>query len=158
MKDHKLSDKTVFFNIVSMMNKQVEGAAEEDGRTRSIWDVFAHAGFYYLLFLLSISLSIENLTRDVHISSMFHLQDTLEEQQGMLHVTNITNTRSPFRIYYNISLYITCDRLISLTAAPTKFVLQEDVKLMVDIGLDAYRFSISWSRLLPSKVVCPEIH
>ena len=56
MKDHKLSDKIVFFNIVSMMNKQVEGAAEEDGRTRSIWDVFAHAGFYYLLFLLSISL------------------------------------------------------------------------------------------------------
>ena len=78
----------------------------------------------------------------------------------MLHVTNITNTRSPSRIYYNISLYIniTCDRFISLTAAPTKFVLQEDVKLMEEIGLDAYRFSISWSRLLPSKVVCPEIH
>lgn len=89
-----------------MMNKQVEGAAEEDGRTRSIWDVFAHTGFYYLLFLLSISLSIENLTRDVHISSMFHLQDTLEEQQGMLHVTNITNTRSPSRIYYITFLYI----------------------------------------------------
>ncbi|KAF3773562.1 6-phospho-beta-galactosidase [Nymphaea thermarum] len=27
--------------------------------------------------------------------------------------------------------------------------LQEDVKLMHDMGLDAYRFSISWSRLIP---------
>ncbi|XP_077227217.1 beta-glucosidase 22-like [Tasmannia lanceolata] len=27
---------------------------------------------------------------------------------------------------------------------------KEDVKLMTDIGLDAYRFSISWSRLLPN--------
>ncbi|PIA61401.1 hypothetical protein AQUCO_00300734v1 [Aquilegia coerulea] len=27
---------------------------------------------------------------------------------------------------------------------------QEDVQLMVDTGLDAYRFSISWSRLIPS--------
>uniref|UniRef100_A0A0A0KT48 Beta-glucosidase n=2 Tax=Cucumis sativus TaxID=3659 RepID=A0A0A0KT48_CUCSA len=27
---------------------------------------------------------------------------------------------------------------------------KEDVKLMVDVGLDAYRFSISWSRLIPS--------
>ncbi|KAF6142455.1 hypothetical protein GIB67_039419 [Kingdonia uniflora] len=28
--------------------------------------------------------------------------------------------------------------------------MQEDVKLMSDIGLEAYRFSISWSRLLPN--------
>jgi beta-glucosidase len=27
--------------------------------------------------------------------------------------------------------------------------LQEDVKLMHDMGLDAYRFSIAWSRLIP---------
>uniref|UniRef100_A0A9I9DHC1 Beta-glucosidase 11-like n=1 Tax=Cucumis melo TaxID=3656 RepID=A0A9I9DHC1_CUCME len=27
---------------------------------------------------------------------------------------------------------------------------KEDVKLMVDVGLDAYRFSISWSRLIPN--------
>lgn len=27
---------------------------------------------------------------------------------------------------------------------------QEDVDLMKDIGMDAYRFSISWSRIFPS--------
>jgi hypothetical protein len=29
-------------------------------------------------------------------------------------------------------------------------ILQEDVKLMSETGLEAYRFSISWSRLIPS--------
>jgi beta-glucosidase/6-phospho-beta-glucosidase/beta-galactosidase len=27
---------------------------------------------------------------------------------------------------------------------------QEDVRLMKDMGMDAYRFSISWTRILPS--------
>ncbi|CAN6883154.1 unnamed protein product [Brassica oleracea] len=67
---------------------QVEGAAEEDGRTRSIWDVFAHTG----------------------------------------HSGGATGD-------------VACDQYHKY---------KEDVKLMVDIGLDAYRFSISWSRLLPS--------
>jgi beta-glucosidase/6-phospho-beta-glucosidase/beta-galactosidase len=37
---------------------------------------------------------------------------------------------------------------------PNEF--QEDVKLMADTGLEAYRFSISWSRLIPGAfcVVC----
>lgn len=29
--------------------------------------------------------------------------------------------------------------------------MQEDVAIMKNIGFDAYRFSISWSRVLPSK-------
>ncbi|KAH0905450.1 hypothetical protein HID58_037277, partial [Brassica napus] len=61
---------------------QVEGAAEEDGRTRSIWDVFAHAG----------------------------------------HSGGATGD-------------VACDQYHKY---------KEDVKLMVEIGLDAYRFSISW--------------
>ena len=32
------------------------------------------------------------------------------------------------------------------------YFLQEDVELMVETGLEAYRFSISWSRLIPSKI------
>jgi len=31
---------------------------------------------------------------------------------------------------------------------------QEDVKIMKDMGLDSYRFSISWPRILPSKIFC----
>ena len=31
----------------------------------------------------------------------------------------------------------------------TLIFLQEDVKLMANMGLEAYRFSISWSRLIP---------
>jgi hypothetical protein len=29
-------------------------------------------------------------------------------------------------------------------------LLQEDVNIMKDIGIDGYRFSISWTRILPS--------
>ncbi|KAK2403618.1 beta glucosidase [Trifolium repens] len=67
---------------------QVEGAANEDGRTPSIWDTFAYAGF-----------------------------------------THGGNGD------------VACD-------AYHKY--KEDVQLMVETGLDAYRFSISWSRLIPN--------
>ncbi|XP_010474865.1 PREDICTED: beta-glucosidase 11 isoform X1 [Camelina sativa] len=67
---------------------QVEGAANEDGRTPSIWDVFAHAG-----------------------------------HSGVA------------------AADVACDQYHKY---------KEDVKLMADIGLEAYKFSISWSRLLPS--------
>lgn len=33
----------------------------------------------------------------------------------------------------------------------TKFS-QEDIDLMKDLGMDAYRFSISWSRIYPSEI------
>jgi len=31
---------------------------------------------------------------------------------------------------------------------------QEDVNLMADVGMDAYRFSISWSRIFPGESLC----
>ncbi|KAL5561465.1 hypothetical protein UlMin_031212 [Ulmus minor] len=67
---------------------QVEGAANEDGRTPSIWDTYAHAGYS------------KGYTADIG-----------------------------------------CDHYHKY---------KEDVQLMADIGLDAYRFSISWSRLIPN--------
>ncbi|KAK9938652.1 hypothetical protein M0R45_015376 [Rubus argutus] len=67
---------------------QVEGAADQDGRTPSILDTYAHAG------------NFDGATGDV-----------------------------------------ACD-------AYHKY--KEDVQLMVDTGLEAYRFSISWSRLIPN--------
>ncbi|KAK9938654.1 hypothetical protein M0R45_015378 [Rubus argutus] len=67
---------------------QVEGAADEDGRTPSILDTYAHAGNFH------------GATGDV-----------------------------------------ACDEYHKY---------KEDVQLMVDTGLEAYRFSISWSRLIPN--------
>lgn len=31
------------------------------------------------------------------------------------------------------------------------FAMQEDVAILKQIGFDVYRFSIAWSRILPSK-------
>ncbi|XP_072062236.1 hydroxyisourate hydrolase isoform X4 [Arachis hypogaea] len=67
---------------------QWEGAVNEDGRTPSVWDTFAHDG-------------------DMH------------EENGD----------------------VACDGYHKY---------KEDVKLMVETGLEAYRFSISWSRLIPN--------
>ncbi|XP_027365302.1 hydroxyisourate hydrolase-like [Abrus precatorius] len=67
---------------------QVEGAANEDGRTASIWDTYAHAGFAF-------------------------------GDNGD----------------------VACDEYHKY---------KEDVQLMVETGLEGYRFSISWSRLLPN--------
>ncbi|KAF7804855.1 hydroxyisourate hydrolase-like isoform X1 [Senna tora] len=67
---------------------QVEGAANQDGRTPTIWDTFAHAGHAH-----------------------GHNGD------------------------------VACDEYHKY---------KDDVQLMVETGLDAYRFSISWSRLIPN--------
>ncbi|ESW16310.1 hypothetical protein PHAVU_007G145900 [Phaseolus vulgaris] len=67
---------------------QVEGSANEEGRSRSIWDTFAHAGYAH-------------------------------GENGD----------------------VACDGYHKY---------KEDVRLMVETGLEAYRFSISWSRLLPN--------
>lgn len=40
---------------------------------------------------------------------------------------------------------------LSILRARARAYVQEDVRIMKDMGLDAYRFSISWSRILPSK-------
>ncbi|KAJ0471542.1 putative beta-glucosidase [Helianthus annuus] len=67
---------------------QVEGAVLEEGRTFSIWDTFAHSGYY------------NGANGDV-----------------------------------------ACDGYHKY---------KEDIELMADTGLEAYRFSISWSRLIPN--------
>lgn len=39
-----------------------------------------------------------------------------------------------------------------------RIYIQEDVQIMKGMGLDTYRFSISWPRLLPSKIIIPLIN
>jgi len=34
----------------------------------------------------------------------------------------------------------------------SKSALQEDIEMMHSMGLDSYRFSLSWSRILPSEL------
>lgn len=76
---------------------QIEGAAKEDGRGPSIWDIHDH--------------------------------DTKEDP--IRRKTNILNCENA---------EVACDHYHRY---------KEDVRLMKEIGLKAYRFSISWSRILP---------
>ncbi len=68
---------------------QIEGAANEDGKGPSIWDVFSH---------------------------------------------------TPGKIYMNQNADIATDHYHRY---------EEDIKIMKEIGLNAYRFSISWPRVMP---------
>ncbi|MED6155526.1 glycosyl hydrolase 1, variant 2 [Stylosanthes scabra] len=86
---HDFPDDFVFGSGTSAY--QWEGAADEDGRTPSVWDTYAHDGY-------------------VHGG-----------QNGD----------------------VACDGYHKY---------KEDVKLMVETGLEAYRFSISWSRLIPNGI------
>lgn len=42
----------VFCTLLNFLQAKVEGAADKDGRTPSIWDTFAHAGKFIILFTM----------------------------------------------------------------------------------------------------------
>lgn len=83
-------DKDFIFGA-STSSYQIEGAAAEDGRSPSIWDVFS---------------------------------------------------KTPGKTYKGETGDIACDHYHRF---------REDVALMAEIGIDAYRFSISWPRIFPQK-------
>lgn len=73
---------------------------------------------------------------------------------------DITSTRflslsidvnSPRKLLKNQSLLILDWLCLSHQKIFCFLPVQGDVQLMVETGLDAFRFSISWSRLMPSK-------
>ncbi|KAL5983314.1 hypothetical protein ACLOJK_017398 [Asimina triloba] len=91
----------------------VEGAAEEDGRGPSIWDVFTHSQPSNTPPSLSLSIDLE-------------LWWWIEGGSGGdVAVDSYHRYKTDFK------------------------KLQEDVKIMKELGFEAYRFSISWTRILP---------
>ena len=74
---------------VSTASYQIEGAADEDGRGKSIWDTFSH---------------------------------------------------TPGRTHDGDTGDVACDHYHRY---------RDDVALMADLGVDAYRFSVAWSRVQP---------
>ena len=63
-----------------------------------------------------------------------------------------TSTRCYFHVHVNLErdreiIYV--DNLRICLFFFVHSLDQEDVELMAEMGLDAYRFSISWSRLIP---------
>ncbi|KAB5569451.1 hypothetical protein DKX38_003244 [Salix brachista] len=101
---------------------QVEGAAYEDGRSSSIWDAFAHEGQFLLviLMLLQIQFTIESSL------SSTTMADFPSKYTGNEHGDTGDVAIDEYHKY------------------------KEDVQIMAQTGIDAYRFSISWSRLIPN--------
>ncbi|MQM12824.1 hypothetical protein Taro_045748 [Colocasia esculenta] len=89
---------------------QAEGAVDEDGRSPSIWDTYAHA-----------ELKCE-------------MWDHMAGRPATAHV------------FAGMML----DGSTADVSADVYHKYKEDVNLMSETGLEAYRFSISWSRLIPN--------
>ncbi|KAL1226282.1 Beta-glucosidase 3 [Cardamine amara subsp. amara] len=99
---------------------QWEGAVDEDGKMPSVWDTFVHSRNLSFLSLFLL-LGIPVLVLWILIHST---QNTCFHLAG-----NLDNGD------------IACDGYHKY---------KEDVLLMAETGLDAFRFSISWSRLIPN--------
>nr|CAB3484842.1 unnamed protein product [Digitaria exilis]CAB3487367.1 unnamed protein product [Digitaria exilis] len=109
----------------SSASYQYEGGVMEGGRGPSIWDTFTHQ-----------HPGISN--GDVAVDS-YHLYKFF---------LIILPARSYYMLFQTTNMNMS--PLIHMGLA-TK--TQEDVRLMKDMGMDAYRFSISWTRILPKMTI-----
>lgn len=73
-------------------------------------------------------------------TSAYQIEGAVREDGKGLHIWDVF-TKEPGRIYQGQSGEIACDHY---------HCFREDVKIMKEIGLKAYRFSIDWSRVLPN--------
>ncbi|TVU50374.1 hypothetical protein EJB05_01744, partial [Eragrostis curvula] len=103
---------------------QYEGAAMEGGRGPSIWDTFTHnhPGMYFAINLRVFS----NPSCKPPIRDHCDLRMILVTQNKIVDRSNADVAVDQYHRY------------------------KEDVNIMKNIGMDAYRFSISWTRILPN--------
>ncbi|KAK6940990.1 Glycoside hydrolase family 1 [Dillenia turbinata] len=141
---------------------QVEGAAAEDGRTPSIWDTFAHSGMLLLPFEFERLCYVEaikwNGCKSMPWESpklSFITFDMCQFRTSLSSVQSVVKSIADCKLEPSICLN-DFSLLSQEECQPPSgyisgdFLLQEDVQLMVDTGLEGYRFSISWSRLIPN--------
>ncbi|KAG5567728.1 hypothetical protein RHGRI_003053 [Rhododendron griersonianum] len=120
---------------------QVEGAAFEDGRTPSIWDTFAHDGrVLFLPFFPSDSDRRFKITTLVYAFSHRISMVVKEIKIWKVYIDTLASLFCQGNAYGDTG-DIACDGYHKY---------KEDIHLMVETGLEAYRFSISWSRLIPN--------
>ena len=61
------------------------------------------------------------------------------------------NTNNLLSLVSGLVFILMVTKSLSFSKRTSELMLQEDIKLLKFIGMDAMRFSISWSRVLPSK-------
>ncbi|MCL7034701.1 hypothetical protein MKW94_003017 [Papaver nudicaule] len=127
-------------NFVFGSGSSLSGAANEDGKTLSI------LGYLYSFGLVSFSLYV--------ILEEGYARRALSKKAYPFFVWKHHCNNFPIQ-HYKFAALTGKLKLRELPnngdiAANQYHRYKEDVKLMVDAGLDAYRFSISWSRLIPN--------
>ena len=109
---------------------QVEGAAHEDGRGPSIWDTFSE----------KYPKKVKDGSNGSVADDSYHLYKVIV----FFGFEYVNFVGVGHKICHNLPLY-------QIIIFYLNIGLQEDVALLHQIGFNAYRFSISWSRILPRK-------
>ncbi|CAN6692285.1 unnamed protein product [Malus baccata var. baccata] len=102
--------------------------------------------FFMCFLLIKLSLCVDKYSRDDFppgfvfgaSSSAYQVEDAADQD------------RMPPSILDTYAHAGNCDGATGDVACDQYHKYKEDVQLMVDTGLEAYRFSISWSRLMPN--------
>ncbi|XP_027113904.1 beta-glucosidase 11 [Coffea arabica] len=143
---------------------QVEGPALEDGRTPSIWDTFVHANkclsngangniacdqyHKYKFHNVMVVAGLENYTRsDFPADFVFGAGTSAYQVEGAAFEDGRTPSTWDTFAHANKGF---SNGAIGDIACDQYHNYKEDVQRMVDTGLEAYRFSISWPRLIPN--------
>ncbi|XP_060867458.1 lactase/phlorizin hydrolase-like [Metopolophium dirhodum] len=101
---------------------QIEGAWDQDNKSCSIWDHYFHTKKIM-----------------VHNPEVIHL--TFEKKHTSFHRGTDIHDKDPTRGFSLVNGDVACDSYNKL---------DEDIKNLIELGVNTYRFSMSWPRVLPN--------
>ncbi|XP_022169352.1 lactase-phlorizin hydrolase-like [Myzus persicae] len=100
---------------------QIEGGWKQDGKTPSIWDHYFH-------------------TKQIVVANPKVVHSAPKKKYSSFHRGTDIHENDPSRGFSLVDGDIACDSYNKL---------DEDIKNLCDLGVNTYRFSISWPRVLP---------
>ncbi|XP_050419975.1 lactase/phlorizin hydrolase-like [Adelges cooleyi] len=117
---------------------QVEGAWDEEGKAPSIWDAFFHSG--------------ENEVLHEFIPLQNH--DTISDDEEPIDLLTFFKGFQVFKSTTKLRSQVLEPFMYSMddggmTACDSYHKTEMDIQLLKDLGVQVYRFSLSWPRLLP---------
>jgi beta-glucosidase/6-phospho-beta-glucosidase/beta-galactosidase len=141
---------------------QVEKAWDEDGKKPSIWDTFAHGGESEALAGFRRKRSIPSMVWFESSNSVALVDSGVgyaPDQAPQTSPPTSTTSKGMLLSFPTPPTWCWCRNSVADQTRPAHVVprltgdyvmrWQEDVKLMHEMGLDAYRFSIAWTRIIP---------
>ena len=141
--------------------QQIEGAYFEDGKGLSNWDAFSHTPGEWWLVISFQSIFVvytSNYYRIIMMDMNNHYRNFdkffRKDKKGWKwwHCRwSLSSLFGKYQLHILAAFNIYSELLVSMTHLWLVLdIQQEDIELMSSLGVNVYRFSISWARILPS--------